>query len=156
MQFRFKSGQREIARIAMALLSKQAEKAVKINNALQLPTEHAEGLLSRCGVIVDAMNGHAEHAVTLGLAARGTLRQGLAMYLEDVEGTAEDELALGIDTDASAQKADEIKAMFAMIVEQQSFGDALTEHIAENHDEIERELNEGLPEGATATLTVHR
>lgn len=156
MEFRMKSGQREIARIAMALLTKQAEKAVKLNNALQLPTEHAEGLLSRCGVIIDATNGHAEHPVNLGLAARGTLRQGLAMYLEEVEGTAKDELTLGIDTDASAQKADEIKALFAMVAEQQNFADAIIERIVENHDEIERKLNEALPDGTTATLAVHR
>jgi len=125
MEFRIKSGQREIVRIAMALLTKQAEKAQKLLTALNLPTMDVDTMLSRAGIATDAMDGHVELPVQLGLALRGIVRQGLLMFLEEVEGTKEDELKLGIDIEGSSAKADEIRALAAMLAEQGSFSDAL-------------------------------
>lgn len=148
MEFRMKMGQREIVRIAMALLTKQGEKAQKLLTVLQLPTEHVDTLVSRAGLASEATGGHVEQPVNLNLPLRAAVRQGLVMYLGEVEGTQEDELSLGIDPEGSTQKVDEIKAVFAMITEQTSF----TDFIRDNSDEIEKELNYSLPDGMTATV----
>lgn len=110
--------QREIVRVAMAILSKKATKVRKLEEALALSTSSTDALLLRVELVLDAIGGRAEAPVYLTYALRQTLRHGLDLYLEEVEGTAEDEATLGIDTRGSDKLALSIKQLHALVADQ--------------------------------------
>ena len=153
MDIHMKLGQREIVRIATGLLVKKCEKAKKLLEELQLPTADLDALWSRVGLVADAIGVPEKDAVHLTFALCQTLYQGLQMYLDEITDTIDDELKLGIDTEGSKAKIDEIKALAAQIAEQRNLGGEIFNEIRKNKSKFEAELQKDLPEGTTVTIS---
>jgi len=134
--------QRSIVQIAMTILGKKAMKVKKLEDELGLSTASTDALLSRAGLVRDAIEGPVTKPVHLTFSLRRTLAQGLDLYLEEVGGTADDELELGIPTDASMAKADAIRYALARLVgEQRELGDADDQAIVEPDDAAEADAD---------------
>lgn len=119
-------GQREIVRIAMALLTKKAGKVKKLEDELELSTASTDALISRTELVLDALKTALTKPVHLTFALRRTLAQGLLVYMIEVEGTAEDELELAIDTGSSNAKLAQVRQLAELVSEQRAIGGEVT------------------------------
>lgn len=121
-----KPEQRGIVRIAMALLTKKAEKVKKLEEELALSTASTDALISRVGLVLDALKTALTKPIHLTFALRRTLAQGLLLYMVEVEGTVEDELELAIDTDSSHAKLAQVRQLAELVSEQHAIGGEVT------------------------------